>query len=125
MGKDRERDLSNSMMSSLSSLNQLDLRSGSPSPFQPSNGRSAPTSPTIPNPNGSAYDGAAFNDTVDVIRKGHSEAARYAVRAGPMRDELEEEIERDCESLRSFLYAAQVGLIELGGRPANREADYR
>lgn len=52
---------------------------------------------------------AAFHETVDLVRKGHLEAARIAVGPGTMRDELEEEIERDCESLRSFLYAAQVG----------------
>lgn len=38
------------------------------------------------------------------------EAARASLKGGPLRDELEEEIERDCESLRSFLYAAQVRL---------------
>jgi len=45
---------------------------------------------------------------VDLIKKGHLEAARKSLRAGPLRDELEEEIERDCDSLKDFLYAAQV-----------------
>jgi len=45
-----------------------------------------------------------------VIKKGHLEAARRSLKAGPLRDELEEEIERDCDQLREFLYAAQVSL---------------
>ncbi len=103
--------MSNSMMSSISSLSQLDIRSDSPSPFQPSNGRSwSPTSPTTPGPNGFGLtESSAFHETVDLVRKGHLEAARIALRPGPMREELEEEIERDCDSLRSFLSAAQVG----------------
>ena len=111
LGKDRERDMSNSMMSSLSSLNQLDNRSGSPSPFQASNGRSrSPTSPTISGLNGfGGCDSSAFQETVELIKKGHLEAAWSAVRPGPIRDELEEEIQRDATSLRNFLFAAQVG----------------
>jgi aspartate kinase len=97
--------MSASMMSSISSLSQLELRSGSPSPFQ-SSGRRSPTSPTTNAGNGE--DGAGFHETVNVLKKGHLEAARATLRSGPLRDELEEEIERDCEHLRSFLYAAQV-----------------
>jgi aspartate kinase len=100
--------MSNSMMSSISSLSAIDIRSGSPSPFTPSLASrrgSPPTSPTVVDGFG---DRMAFDETVDVIKKGHLQAARVAVRAGAMREELEEEIERDCESLRSFLYAAQV-----------------
>lgn len=86
------------MISSISSLRELDIRSSSPSPFT----SSAPSSPSVSTlPSG-------FNGTVDTIRKGHVEAARSAVRPGPMRDELEDEIERDCEALRSFLQAAQI-----------------
>jgi aspartate kinase len=36
------------------------------------------------------------------------DAARKAVRRGPIRDELEDEIERDCDALKSFLQAAQI-----------------
>lgn len=50
--------------------------------------------------------------TVDTLKKGHLDAARVTVREGALRDELEEEIERDCESLRSFLQAAQVCLFD-------------
>ena len=49
---------------------------------------------------------------MDVIKKGHLEAARRTLKAGPLRDELEEEIERDCDQLREFLYAAQVSSRE-------------
>lgn len=45
---------------------------------------------------------------MDTIRRGHLDAARQALRAGPLREELCEEIERDCEALRSFLNAAHV-----------------
>ncbi|ORY33373.1 putative aspartate kinase [Naematelia encephala] len=93
------REMSASMMSSISSLREMDLGSSSPSPFQPS-GRRSPDSPSPPSD--------TFNETVDTIKKGHLQAARLSLRPGPLRDELEEEIERDCDSLRSFLQAAQI-----------------
>jgi aspartate kinase len=96
------------MLSSISSLSQLDMRSSSPSPFTPSAGRSR--SPPSPNATGVLQESSAFHETVDVIKKGHLEAARRSLKAGPLRDELEEEIERDCDQLREFLYAAQVSL---------------
>ncbi len=104
-----ERDTSPSMMSSISSLAQLDMRSSSPSPFTPS-GRKSPSSPTTPGagPQPADANEPAFHATVDILKKGHLDAAKAAVRPGPMRDELEDEIERDCENLRSFLYAAQA-----------------
>lgn len=119
------------MMSSVASLRELDIRSSSPSPFTPS-GRRSPTSPTTPGfgngsgsgsgsglwgspregsePQSSQSQLPGFHETVDLLKKGHMDAARVAVRAGPLRDELEDEIERDCESLRGFLQAAQVSL---------------
>ena len=106
------------MMSSITSLSQLDMRSSSPSPFTPSasaSGRSR--SPPSPNTPGASAAGAnneersAFHTTVDLIKKGHMEAARNTLRAGPLRDELEEEIERDCDNLKDFLYAAQVSIL--------------
>lgn len=109
--------MSASMMSSISSLRELDLtgaRSSSPSPFT-SSGRRSPTSPTTPGIPSNGWNGrdkeesGGFHDTVDLLKRGHLEAAKNTVRAGLLREELEEEIERDCESLRSFLQAAQVG----------------
>jgi aspartate kinase len=124
-GRERERDqspaarelqMNGSLMSSISSLRELDLRGGagsgasSPSPFQSTGRRSgSPTSPVdekVPRPTSEG-----FHDTVDTIKKGHLEAARKAIRAGPVRDELEAEIEKDCETLRGFLHAAQVSLV--------------
>lgn len=58
-----------------------------------------------------AGNNGGFHDTVDTIKKGHLEAARKVIREGPIRDELEDEIERDCETLRGFLHAAQVSNI--------------
>ena len=101
------------MISSISSLSQMDIgRSSSPSPFIPSgNGarpRSPPLTPLTPRLRNGSEEGSAFDDTVDVIKKGHLEAARKSLRPSGLRDELEEEIVRDCESLRCFLCAAQV-----------------
>lgn len=107
------KDQPTSMTSSVSSLSQLDSqlgRSGSPSPFQSSCSRSPPRSPITPSQDPSTSQEPAFHTTVDLIKKGHLQAARASLKEGPLRDELEEEIERDCESLRSFLYAAQVCL---------------
>ncbi|WVQ66897.1 uncharacterized protein L199_005088 [Kwoniella botswanensis] len=100
------------LSSSISSLTQLDLnntRSSSPSPFTSSSNRSRtpPKSPTAQEDEPNEEE-EGFHKTVDLIKKGHLEAARNSLKAGPLRDELEEEIERDCESLRGFLYAAQI-----------------
>ncbi|WWC94968.1 hypothetical protein V866_001820 [Kwoniella sp. B9012] len=100
------------LSSSISSLTQLDInntRSSSPSPFTSSSNRSRtpPKSPTAQEEEPNEEE-EGFHKTVDLIKKGHLEAARNSLRAGPLRDELEEEIERDCESLRGFLYAAQI-----------------
>ncbi|KAK8853286.1 hypothetical protein IAR55_003990 [Kwoniella newhampshirensis] len=112
------KDMSSSgMSSSISSLTQLDtVRSASPSPFTSSaRSRSPPKSPITPSNetgfgvgSGSAIDQPAFHATVDIVKKGHLEAAKATLKEGPLRDELEFEIERDCEDLRSFLQAAQI-----------------
>lgn len=49
-----------------------------------------------------------FNITVDLIRQEHIKAARDSVRDPDILEELEDEIDRDCDWLRSFLFAAQV-----------------
>lgn len=48
-----------------------------------------------------------FNVTVDLVREQHIEAARASVHDPDILMELEEEIEKDCDWLRSFLFAAQ------------------
>ena len=45
---------------------------------------------------------------LDLILSEHLTAARSAVRDTEILKELEAEIERDCDQLRSFLFAAQV-----------------
>ena len=50
----------------------------------------------------------AFHATVDLIRQEHFTAARASISDQSILRELEAEIERDCEWLRSFLYASQV-----------------
>ncbi|KAI0659378.1 aspartate kinase [Cubamyces menziesii] len=50
----------------------------------------------------------AFSSTVDVIRSEHVNAARATIRNPEVLKELENEIDRDCEALRSFLFATQV-----------------
>ncbi|KAF8970456.1 Aspartate/glutamate/uridylate kinase [Flammula alnicola] len=49
-----------------------------------------------------------FYVTVDLIRREHITAARESIRDPELLTELEEEIERDCEWLRSFLFAAKI-----------------
>ncbi|KAK4054598.1 Aspartokinase [Microbotryomycetes sp. JL221] len=49
-----------------------------------------------------------FNSTVDQILEDHLLAARKIVRNSELLRELEEELEYDCERLRSFLLAAQI-----------------
>ncbi|EED84919.1 predicted protein [Postia placenta Mad-698-R] len=51
---------------------------------------------------------AVFNSTVDIIRSEHITAARAAIRDSEILRELELEIDRDCDGLRSFLFATQV-----------------
>ena len=51
---------------------------------------------------------SSFNKTVDLIHSEHIAAARGCVTGKGVLSELEAEIDRDCESLRAFLYAAQV-----------------
>lgn len=49
-----------------------------------------------------------FNVTIDLIRSEHINAAKASVKNPEILQELEAEIERDCDWLRSFLFAAQV-----------------
>lgn len=49
-----------------------------------------------------------FYKTVDLLRDEHIFAARSSIRDPAILQELEDEIERDCEWLRSFLFAAKV-----------------
>ncbi|KAJ7512418.1 Aspartate/glutamate/uridylate kinase [Mycena galericulata] len=49
-----------------------------------------------------------FHATVDLIRQEHFNVARASITDAKILQELELEIERDCEWLRSFLYASQV-----------------
>jgi aspartate kinase len=111
-GSGTEKD---KMSSSIASLRDLKMtgngysRSGSPSPFQSS---ANPPSPTAAQ-NESGRDSpesylAAFHATVDVLKRDHVAAARKQVQDEELLEELIHELERDCESLRSFLSAAQV-----------------
>jgi aspartate kinase len=50
----------------------------------------------------------SFSKTVDLIQSEHIMAARDCVKGTALLAELEAEIVRDCESLRSFLSATQV-----------------
>lgn len=115
---------SKDLASSVASLRDLKLtsRSSSPSPFQPSTGSPTssaflPTSITSPSTNGSTPRAAvavsqdelpSFHKTVDQLKKDHLAAARGAVKDESLLQELNEEIERDLEKLRSFLSAAQI-----------------
>lgn len=49
-----------------------------------------------------------FGPTVDLIRTEHLTAARSLIRDQILLKELEQDINKDCEGLRTFLFAAQV-----------------
>ncbi|KAF9652578.1 aspartate kinase [Thelephora ganbajun] len=61
---------------------------------------------SVPPP--SENDEPPFFETVDLIRSEHIMAARASITSLAILRELEEEIEKDCDALRSFLLAIQV-----------------
>jgi aspartate kinase len=73
------------------------------SPSSPSTG---PLTPLITPQTGQSE--PAFNVTVDLIRSEHMNAAKASVKNPEILQELEAEIDQDCDWLRSFLFAAQV-----------------
>ena len=78
-------------------------RSTSPQPlfgFTPINGDSQSTE-TLPK----------FHATVELLRQEHINAAQASIRDPEILLELQEEIDRDCEWLRSYLFAAKVCLV--------------
>lgn len=77
-------------------------RSASPAPFF------SLTPLTVPQ---AGQPSPEFNATVDTIRLEHLNAAKASIRDPRILEELEAEIERDCDWLRSFLFAAQVGFL--------------
>ena len=50
----------------------------------------------------------AFEATVEQIRMDHLRAAKQVVRNEGILDQLENDIDYDCDQLRSFLMAAQI-----------------
>ena len=52
-----------------------------------------------------------FNGTVDLIRQDHFNAAKASVRDPDILKELESEIDKDCDWLRGFLFAARVSFL--------------
>ncbi|KAG2127895.1 Aspartate/glutamate/uridylate kinase [Suillus bovinus] len=79
------------------------MRRSSPSPCSPSTGA---LTPLITPQTGQSQ--PEFNVTVDLIRSQHIDAAKASVKNPEILQELEAEIDRDCDWLRSFLFAAQV-----------------
>ncbi|KAI0747024.1 aspartate kinase [Daedaleopsis nitida] len=82
------------------------------SPFtSPGPGKSSPKSESIALALGMTSITEAtpsFNTTVDVIRTEHISAARSCIRKIQILKDLEAEIDRDCDSLKSFLFATQI-----------------
>lgn len=66
------------------------------------------TMSSIPPPTGN--NDPPFFATVDLIRSEHMMAARSSITSPTILRELEEEIEKDCDALRSFLMAIQVSI---------------
>ncbi|GHJ85499.1 hypothetical protein NliqN6_1901 [Naganishia liquefaciens] len=103
------------MSSSIASLRDLKMtgsgysRSASPSPFQSSANPSSPSATQTESGRDSPDSYlSAFHLTVDILKRDHIEAARKQVQDQELLEELIHELERDCESLRSFLSAAQI-----------------
>ncbi|KAG8954871.1 Aspartokinase [Tulasnella sp. 424] len=71
-------------------------------------GSSRPGSPSRMSSFTSITSSASFSDTVDLIRSEHFTAAKDLIRDPDLLKELEAEIDRDCEGLRGYLFAAQV-----------------
>lgn len=66
-----------------------------------------------------------FDETVDQIKRDHIEAARKIITNSPeVLQEVEEDLEYDCERLRGFLRAAQVRLSS-SAVPARKHTDIR
>lgn len=82
--------------------------SQSPPPSNPRGSEACPWGLTPITPQGEAL--PPFHATVDLIRQEHFNAARASVQDPGILQELETEIEKDCEWLRSFLYASQVSI---------------
>src|SRR5258706_1326757 len=78
--------------------------SSSPFPRKSSGGRGSPSGLSL----SSTSQLTAYGPTVDLIRSEHLTAARSLIRDQILLKELEQEIEKDCEGLRTFLFAAQV-----------------
>lgn len=86
------------------------MTSGNATPFHSS--RSMTTLPGSLSSLNTADDGSQlFNLTVDQIKADHLEAARSNIKDADILAELEEDLDYDCERLRSFLLAAQVSFL--------------
>lgn len=57
-----------------------------------------------------------FVKTINLLRGEHISAARASVRDPDILQELEAEIDRDCDWLRTFLFAAKVGFMVSSSR---------
>lgn len=77
--------------------------------FTPLSGAATPGTPREPLP--------AFHATVDIIKEEHFKAARANIQDAEILAELEDEIDNDCEWLRSFLYAAKVRSTAMSCHP--------
>lgn len=83
--------------------------SSSPRSASPPVGPLTPLTLTpTPTPAPAAIPPPEFAPTVDLIRAEHIKAARQTIQDPALLAELEDEIERDCEWLTSYLLAAQV-----------------
>ncbi|KAG8995695.1 Aspartokinase, partial [Tulasnella sp. 427] len=86
-------------------------QANSPSPPRRSStsaGSSRPSTPPRMNSFTSITSSASFSETVDLIRSEHFKAAKDLIRDQELLKDLEAEIDRDCEGLRGYLFAAQL-----------------
>ncbi|KAK7059910.1 Aspartate/glutamate/uridylate kinase [Favolaschia claudopus] len=107
------RAASETLRSSKNSSGTATPISASPVSERAGLGSWSPTSPRSPRgrqeaPADHSDSPPPFLDTVDLIREQHLKAARASVQDPGILDELEAEIEQDCEWLRTFLYASHL-----------------
>ncbi|KAG6379561.1 Aspartate/glutamate/uridylate kinase [Boletus reticuloceps] len=90
------------------------LKAAAEAKQRPSSKKNSRSETTTPVTNGMARRPSAgqnvpeFSATVDLIRSEHVAAAKRAIKAPEILREIEAEIERECDWLRAFLFAAQV-----------------
>lgn len=107
---DRVNPLTSQLFQKSSSVNGFGVASGNSTPAS-GRGGSTSLSASLSSLRASDEGPMLFNLTVDQIKEDHLKAARAVLRDEDILRELEDDLDYDCERLRSFLLAAQVSAV--------------